>query len=209
MGPNARADIERRAGGNPSSNVGVDYRRQLGRSSQRHLVQQAYREAGLDLGADLDRLASGERIAADPEAVGYMYRYGVPHGRTATPVITLHNTGDGGAVPDQAGWYAAQVRKSGDPAKLRQVYVDRGMHCAFSAAEEILTLRALFERVDTGRWPDTRPPAEPTEQGRGGLRYGVPPRLRHRDRAGRRDATGVHDVPSSGIPAPVPLKVVP
>jgi hypothetical protein len=31
------------------------------------------------------------------------------------------------------------------------------MHCSFSAAEEIVTLRTLFERIGSGRWPDTNP----------------------------------------------------
>lgn len=86
-----------------------------------------------------------------------MYRFGVPHGYTPVPVVTLHSTGDGGAVPDQERWYADQVGRSGDPSRLRQLYVERGMHCSFSAAEEIVTLRTVFERIDSGRWPDTNP----------------------------------------------------
>jgi pimeloyl-ACP methyl ester carboxylesterase len=157
LGPSARVDLERRAGGNPSANLGVDYRQQLARSSQRALVEQAYREARLDLRGDLGRLAAAPRIAPDRDAVNYMYRFGVPYGRTPAPIVTLHSTGDGGAVPDQEQWYAEQVRRSGDPSQLRQLYVDRGMHCSFSAAEEIVALRTLFERIDRGRWPDTSP----------------------------------------------------
>jgi pimeloyl-ACP methyl ester carboxylesterase len=159
LGPTARADLERAAGGNPSWNVGVDYRRQLARSSVNGLVRKAYREAGLSLPGDLDRLAAAPRIAADRDAVAFMYRYGVPTGRTPVPVVTLHSTGDGGAVADQENWYADQVRRSGDPGRLRQLYVDRGGHCSFSAADEIVTLRTLFERIETGRWPDTSPQA--------------------------------------------------
>jgi hypothetical protein len=81
------------------------------------------------------------------------------------PVVTLHSTGDGGAVPDQERWYADQVRRSGDPGQLRQLYVERGMHCSYSAAEEIVELRTLFERIDTGRWGDTAP-QRLTEQAR-------------------------------------------
>jgi dienelactone hydrolase len=157
LGPTARVDLEQHAGGNPSFNTGIDYRHQLARSSQRNLVRQAYREAGLDLGSDLDRLAAAPRIANDPAAVAYMHRFGVPSGSTPVPVITLHSTGDGGAVPDHERRYAELVRHAGDPSRLRQLYVERGMHCSFNAAEEIVTLRSLLQRIDTGHWPDTSP----------------------------------------------------
>ena len=156
-GPVARADIERRAGGNPFWNTGVDYRRQLARSSQRALVKRAYRAAGLSLRHDLARLDATPRIEADPKAVAYMYRYGVPTGRISVPVLTLHSIGDGGAVPDQERWYAGLMRRAGRGELLRQLYVDRGMHCSYSAADEIVAVRTLFGRIDTGRWPDTSP----------------------------------------------------
>ncbi len=157
LGPTARADLELRAGGNPSFNVGIDYRRQLARSSQRTVVLQAYRQAGLDLGADLDRLAAAPRIGADPAAAEYLHRYGVPSGITRVPVLTMKTTGDGGAVPDHDRWYAGQVRRAGDPSQLRQLFVERGMHCSFSAADEIVGLTTLLQRVRSGHWPAVDP----------------------------------------------------
>lgn len=159
FGPTGRADLERRAGGNPSWNTGVDYARQLARSSQRTLVDRAYREGGLgprDLRADLARLAAAPRIGPDPGAVRWMYRYGVPTGATPAPVVTLHTISDPTAT-DQERWYATQVRRSGRPAELRQLYIGRATHCAFTAAEEITTLQVLFDRLETGHWPDTSP----------------------------------------------------
>ncbi|MFG2004578.1 alpha/beta hydrolase family protein [Spirillospora sp. NPDC048911] len=156
-GPIGRADIERRAGGNPSWNVGVDYGRQLARSGQRALVAKAYREARIDVKDDLRRLAKAPRIAADPGAVPYLFRYGVARGTTPVPVLAIHNTGDGGAPAFGQRWYADQVRRHGDPAKLRQTYVDRGSHCAFTAAEEVVAMRNLVERLDTGKWPNLNP----------------------------------------------------
>jgi hypothetical protein len=41
FGPTGRVDLERRAGGNPSWNTGIDYGRQLARSNQRDLVERA------------------------------------------------------------------------------------------------------------------------------------------------------------------------
>lgn len=157
LGPNARVDLEARAGGNPSFNVGVDYRRQLARSNQTELVEEAYGAAGLDLDADLDRLNAAPRIAPDRKAVDFMYRYGVPTGRTPVPVTTLHTVGDGGAIPGYERWYGDQVRRAGDSSQLRQFYVDRGGHCSVSAADEITVLKSLLEKIDTGRWPNTSP----------------------------------------------------
>jgi pimeloyl-ACP methyl ester carboxylesterase len=153
-GPVAFAGIERVAGGNPLGNAGVDYGRQLARSDQRDTVLSAYRNAGLNLRADLDRLAAAPRVRPERDALRYMYRFGVPTGRVAMPVLALHTTGDGGAPPDQERWYAGQVR---DPDRLRQLWIERGGHCSFSAAEEVTALRALLTRMDTGRWPDLRP----------------------------------------------------
>jgi hypothetical protein len=63
----ARWDMEQWAGGNPSWNVGVDYRAVLARSSEFGLVKQAYAAAGLSVNQDLDRLISAPRIAPDPK----------------------------------------------------------------------------------------------------------------------------------------------
>jgi hypothetical protein len=153
VGPIGRVDLERRAGGNPSWNLGIDYAQQLANSEYRDLVVEAYAKAGLDLNADLAELAAAPRITPDPKAVAYMYRYGVPRATNPVPMLNLHNTHDGGALVDQTGWYADQVDRFGDPRKLRQVYLNRGNHCAYSAAEEITALRAVERRAETGRWP--------------------------------------------------------
>jgi pimeloyl-ACP methyl ester carboxylesterase len=156
FGPGGRVDLERRAGGNPSWNTGVDYRAQLARSTQRDLVAAAYRTAGLDLGADLAALNGAPRVAADPTAKAWMSRYAVPRGTTPAPVLTIHNIADA-ADPAHERWYAGQVAKHGDPRDVRQLFVGRATHCAFSAAEEIVAMTALFRRVETGRWPSTDP----------------------------------------------------
>lgn len=157
LGTAARVDLERGAGGNPSWNTGIDYAKQLERSAQTELVEKAYADAGLDLNSDLAALAGAPRITADAPAVDFMYAHGVQSGRNPVPVITLHTTGDGGAVTDQERWYAEQVRRNGDPGKLRQLYVRRGGHCTLTAAEEIGTLQALMARVRTGSWPALNP----------------------------------------------------
>jgi dienelactone hydrolase len=158
-GPNARVDLEAKAGGNPSSNVGVDYARQLVDSGLTAQVRDAYRRAGAeaDLAADLAALAAAPRIAADPAAVDFMERTSVPTGVTQVPTVTIHSVGDGGAVPDQDRWYGELVARRSGPELVRSLYVERGQHCSFSGADEVVALRVLLDRLDTGTWPSNRP----------------------------------------------------
>src|SRR5277367_1748377 len=63
-----RAELEARAQGNVSWNTGVDYRVQLDRSIGRDQVLALYKQAGLDLDADLKTLNDAARIRADPRS---------------------------------------------------------------------------------------------------------------------------------------------
>lgn len=146
-----RTDVESWAGGNPSWNVGVDYRRLLARTSERRLVEQAYADAGLDLDADLARLAAEPRIRPDARAVGYLARLGLPIGTNPWPVLTMHNVADGAAPAANERAYAERVTR---PTNLRQLYIDRAGHCTFTSSEEITSLRTLLRRIETGRWTD-------------------------------------------------------
>jgi hypothetical protein len=89
-----------------------------------------------------------------------------PRGSTATP-CGCHQDSRAGHAWHQR-WRGrrggrALVRRAGpprgDPANLRQIYVDRGGHCSFTAAEEIVALRSLQDRLDTHRWPRLDPAA--------------------------------------------------
>src|SRR6266545_1731618 len=80
-----------------------------------------------------------------------------PSGRIRVPVLALHATGDGAAVPEHERRYAQQVRHAGDQDLLRQLFTERGGHCAFTPSELIVTIQALRARLQTGRWPATGP----------------------------------------------------
>lgn len=147
-----RQELEYRAGGNFSWNVGVDYREQLQRSGHRQLVQRLYREAGLDLHADLDRLAAAPRITADPGAVDYAKAHIAPSGDLAVPVLTMNTTGDASALASHSRTYEDVVRRAGSAPMLRTTYVDAPGHCTFSAAEYLSALRTMEHRLDTGHW---------------------------------------------------------
>jgi pimeloyl-ACP methyl ester carboxylesterase len=149
-----RAELEQRAEGNPSWNTGVDYAHQLAISADGAEVTALYRAAGLDLAADLRALNSGTRIKSDPRAVAYLDRFISFDGNLRVPVLTMHTVGDGLVVPQEETVYADSVRAAGKQDMLRQLFVRRAGHCAFSDAETIAGIKAMIVRLDTGGWAD-------------------------------------------------------
>src|SRR6266852_339270 len=155
-----RAELEQRAGGNPSWNTGVDYTHQLAISSNSAEVTALYSAAGLDLAADIRALNSGTRISADPKAVAYLDRFVSFDGNLSVPVLTMHTIGDGLVVPQDETAYGDVVRAAGRQDLLRQVFVHRAGHCAFSAAETITAIDAMIARLDAGSWGAQLSPAD-------------------------------------------------
>ncbi len=149
-----RAELEKRAGGNPSWNTGVDYRHQLSISPDAAEVTALYRAAGLNLDSDLRVLNAGRRITADPAAVAYLENNISFDGHLSVPVLTMHTTGDGLVIPQNETSYAGLVSAAGNQDLLREVYVHRAGHCAFTPAETIALVQAMIERLDTGHWDD-------------------------------------------------------
>jgi pimeloyl-ACP methyl ester carboxylesterase len=148
-----RAELEFRAGGNPSFNTGVDYRALFGRSIDRAEVAALYAQAGLDLEGDLDKLQSAARISADPNALQYLEKNIIFNGNITIPVLTMHTKGDGLVVVQNETAYQNVVDKEGNAALLREIFVHRAGHCAFTPAETITAAEALLSRLDTGIWP--------------------------------------------------------
>jgi hypothetical protein len=55
-------------------------------------------------------------------------------------------------VPQNESAYASVVRRAGRSRLLRQVFVSRAGHCAFTPAETITSVQVLLHRLSTGRW---------------------------------------------------------
>src|SRR5258708_30864435 len=146
-----RADLELRAGGNPSWNWDVDYSHQLAISSDRDEVNALYAAAGLDLQADLRALNAGARVAADPAAAAYLDRNISFDGHLSVPVLTMHTTGDGLVIPPNEGAYANAVNSAGNSALLRQTFLHRPGHCAFTEAETVAAGQVLGRAPGTAR----------------------------------------------------------
>lgn len=147
-----RADVEKRAGGNPSWNTGVDYERQLKLSVDYAEVQALYKQAGLSLADDLKKLNDANRIAADPSAVSYLSNNVIFNGDLNMPVLTVHTSGDDIANVQMEQAYASVVHRANRDSFLRETFVHRAGHCQFTSAETIAALEALVHRLDTGEW---------------------------------------------------------
>jgi pimeloyl-ACP methyl ester carboxylesterase len=152
-----RAELEARAGGNPSWNTGVNYTTQLAHSADMLEVVALYKAAGLSLKGDLATLNNATRISADPGAVQYLAQNIAFNGHISIPVLTMHTTGDGLVVPENEQAYRSVVRTADNQPLLRQVYVHRAGHCAFTPAETITAARTLLNRLDTGLWTGLTP----------------------------------------------------
>lgn len=147
-----RAELEARAGGNPSWNNGINYRRQLAKSASYAEVQALYASAGLSLDADLQTLESAARITANTAALQYLTQNIIFDGQISVPVLSLHTEGDGLVVNENETAYDLAIHGAGDEALHRKLFVYRAGHCAFTSGEEIAALQALIQRVNTGKW---------------------------------------------------------
>ena len=154
-----RAELEARAGGNPSWNTDVNYARQVARSVNQNEVTALYQQAGLSLNQDIATLTQAPRIAADAGAVTYLSKYIVYDGQLGIPVLTMHTTGDGLVINEEERAYASVVHPAGDTPLLREIFVHRAGHCAFTPAETVTAFETLIQRVDTGRWGGSTNPA--------------------------------------------------
>ncbi len=147
-----RAELEARAGGNPSWNTGVNYLTDLAKSADLKEVVALYRSAGLSLTKDLLTLNSAPRVKASPNAEAYLVKNIAFNGRISVPVLTMHTTGDGLVVPENEQAYRAAVDQAGRASLLRQVFVHRAGHCTFTPAETVTAVQTLENRLATGRW---------------------------------------------------------
>jgi pimeloyl-ACP methyl ester carboxylesterase len=147
-----RAELEARAGGNVSWNTGVNYFADLAKSADLREVVALYKAAGLSLTKDLQTLNSAPRISAKPSAVAYLAKYISFNGEISIPVLTMHTTGDGLVVPQNEQAYRSVVDRDGNGNLLRQIFVARAGHCAFTPAETITAAQTLLNRLATGHW---------------------------------------------------------
>lgn len=151
LGGTARAELEDRFGGNPSSTA-ADPAALLEASPRRDEVRAAYAAAGADLDADLGRLAASP-VAADPDARERLAAAYSPTGELQDPLLTLHTTRDPFAVLANERAYGERVDAAGAGDLLRHTTTERYGHCTFLPNEVVPVVEALVSRVEVGRWP--------------------------------------------------------
>jgi hypothetical protein len=82
----------------------------------------------------------------------------VPTGRLQVPELDMHTISDQLVPVQHENVYGRTVRKAGRRPLLRQAYVKRQNHCNFTAGELVAGVRAVEERIDTGRWGNVATP---------------------------------------------------
>jgi pimeloyl-ACP methyl ester carboxylesterase len=157
FGYDAQAELRERAHGNPATNVGVSYLSEFEAAPLRDEVTALYAAAAQDVKNDLRTLDAASRISANPASADYVAANATITGKVTIPVLTLHTTGDPLVNVNNENRYAAAITANGKGALLRETFVHRAGHCAFTSAETITAVQTLLRRIDTGSWPDTSP----------------------------------------------------
>jgi hypothetical protein len=160
----SRPSIEQAAGGDSGSTAGLDWPALLASSVHRDEVRDLYRAAGLNLNADLEALPAAPAYHADPAATAWLARTSTAGQGLDAPLLDLHTTADNLVPVEQENAFAERVRDAGDARLLRQGYVARQGHCAFTPNEVLAGVHAVERRVDTGRWGDTSAAALAADQ---------------------------------------------
>lgn len=150
--------IEQAAGGNAAWDKDVNFGLLLARSPYAPEVISLYRQAGLDLGADLVTLTRHANTTASTAAVRSLTQTSVPTGRLKVPELDMHTISDQLVPVQQENYYRQTVDRAGAGTLLRQAFVKRQLHCNFTPSELVAGVHAIQFRVDTGRWDSVATP---------------------------------------------------
>ena len=141
----ARAELERRAGGAPAQNLTHTY--SLTPQEKAYL-------AGLGVNADaLLAAMNAERYAASTPARNYAEQWADYSGRIMGPLLTLHTRVDTLVPPQHEAAYAETVAAAGRSSSLFQAFTTGQGHCAFTGAQLLTAVSALDSWVSTGVRP--------------------------------------------------------
>jgi len=146
FGLEARAELERRAGGPVGQNRTHVYALSP--------IDKAYL-AVLGVNADLllAQMNAERTIDADRSARKYVRRFAEYDGKLKAPLLTLHTQTDSLVPPSHESAYAATVAEAGRSALLAQTFTSGNGHCNFTGPQLLTALGALDAWVATGTKP--------------------------------------------------------
>lgn len=136
----ARAEMERRAGGQAVQNANHIY--QLTDNEKTYLAG-----LGVDADAMLTEFNSRATIEADPDARAYLENYADYTGNISRPVLTLHTTKDGLVSAQNETVYKEMIANAGHSDLLYQAYTESVGHCTFSGEQLISAVNAMSNWV--------------------------------------------------------------
>jgi hypothetical protein len=160
-GGEARIRKELAASGQQLSwNTDVDYRQFFDNGNERfkQAVRQLYREAGLDLDADLARVNAFPRVPASPYALEWWNMPGrTAKGNPGIPLLRLHEVGDQQVPLSLVEGYGDLIRANRKEDLYRLAVVNSPAHCNYTVAETMAAVETMMRRLDTGQWGSTEP----------------------------------------------------
>ena len=141
----AKAELERRAGGPPNQNL-------------THLYTLTAPEKGYlaSLGVDADALLAqmnAEHYAADPSARNFAEHWADYTGKIKGPMLTLHTQVDTLVPPAHESAYAATVAAAGRSDDLYQAFTSGEGHCNFTGPQLLTAVAALDHWAKDGAKP--------------------------------------------------------
>ncbi|MBV9944656.1 MAG: hypothetical protein JO262_21205 [Solirubrobacterales bacterium] len=151
--------IELADGGNAAWTKNVNFGRLLAESPYAPEIISLYRQAGLNLRADLENLTRNANITADPAAVRSLTQTSVPTGRLQVPELDMHTISDQLVPVQQENYYRHMVAFADRSDLLRQAFVERQLHCNFTPSELVAGVQAIQQRVQTGHWDHLADPS--------------------------------------------------
>jgi pimeloyl-ACP methyl ester carboxylesterase len=146
FGLEARAELERRAGGPVGQNRTHVYALSP--------VDKAYLALlGVNPDLLLAQMNSQRTIEADSQARKYLRRFAEYDGKLKAPLLTLHTQTDALVPPSHEAAYARTVAEAGRSARLAQTFTSGNGHCNFTGLQLLTALGALDAWVATGAKP--------------------------------------------------------
>lgn len=143
----ARAELERRAGGPVVQNLNHEYT--LTNQEKTYLAS-----LGVNADALLATMNARRNIAASRSARRYLENFADYTGNINRPVLSIHTTVDGLVLTANESAYRATVEAAGKQDNLLQVYTNSVGHCTFRPEQLLAAVEAMKAWVEGGLRPN-------------------------------------------------------